>query len=226
MEFVTVSTVGLGDDSPLRRSCDRFGIDLKVLGVGCEHDPNYMYKLRLVQEYLQLIDGDELLLYTDGWDTFFCAYPDEIIAKFHRLGCPVVFSAEKNIWPPVVGDHPIAYPSVPTAYRYLNAGGFLGVAGRLQALIEKARPLDCYEMDQHLWSDCYLCNPGAILLDHQCSIFQTLFDPAIPHETLMPELALRDGRWHNVTTGTAPCVVHGNGPFCEAVNQMFERTTP
>jgi len=226
MRFVTVSTVPLGESSSLRRSCDRYGIDLRVLGVGCRHHPDYMYKLRLVQEHLPQLDDQEPLLYTDGWDTFFCASPDEIIAKFHEFDCPVVFSAEKGLWPPVVQHHPIPYPEAPTAYRYLNAGGFMGIAGQLRAILEAADPLDRYEMDQHLWSDCYLRHPGAMVLDHRCSIFQTLFDPALPDNTVTPELAWEDGRWHNAATGTRPCVVHGNGSFNEAVNQMFEKMTP
>lgn len=67
-------------------------------------------------------------VYLCSYDVVLAASPDELLAKFSRLGHRVVFSAEGFCWP----DQRLAskYPQVHSGKRYLNSGGEGRVCGR------------------------------------------------------------------------------------------------
>ena len=77
----------------LRLSCALNGLELVVL-VSKEQD-FYSMKLKdqLLLAYLDEINDDELILFTDGTDAIFIADEVEILEKFSKFDSDLVFSA-------------------------------------------------------------------------------------------------------------------------------------
>jgi hypothetical protein len=149
-------------------------------------------RLHLSSYLSRLADRDELVVFTDAYDTLFVRGEAHIQAAYAAQSRRVVFSAEMNCWPlGLVGftlyDAPPAGP-----YRYLNSGGFIGTAGDILDLfarypdppsarfpvLERLRAHG-YDVDRRFgWSDQYywtlvhLLEKDAVGLDHEASLFQ------------------------------------------------------
>ena len=115
-------------------SCQGLGLDLVILHSDKEEfrfrdkRPAFMYYLS------QCSASDELVLYTDAYDTLFLRDEQYIRKAYAGFSQNIVFSAESNSWPlgavgyALQADPPV-YP-----YPYLNSGGFIGPVGDLLEL--------------------------------------------------------------------------------------------
>ncbi len=184
-------------------SCRYHGLDLETL-VFEEPWHTHRNKDVLLLNYLEGVDPDEIILFTDGYDTLFLTGEEEILGKFHTFETPLVFTAEKNCWPDLSLAH--RFPESPTISRYLNSGGFIGYAGVIKALLTKHpqppvqyaawkkpywqmkkwlfgkefHPARKYPFsNQYYWSRIYLRHPESVSLDYFSTIFQELTTPRV-----------------------------------------------
>lgn len=156
----------------------------------------------MLLDYLGKIDPNEIILFTDGYDTLFLSGEEEILRKFTSFDKPLVFTAEKNCWP----DKRLKnlYPFSPTRSRYLNSGGFIGYAWKILELLKryehppfhhfKRRDFfwelqksifrrefnpakKYYFSNQYYWARVFLHNQDAIALDYHSEIFLELTAP-------------------------------------------------
>ena len=225
MLVATVSTKPLDPHGMFMKSCRRYGLSPKVLGVGRpgedhipHHKRRFLYKLNILRDYLSVLDASVIVMFTDSWDVFFAGSIHNTDAIYRRIGAEVLFAAERNLWPPGRYD---GYPESPTPYRYLNGGGFIGPAGTLLDMLAGCENESV--MDQHYWHRVFM-RDERIQLDVNCEIFQPLCGhPAYPYDTIPPELECRAGRWCNTLTGSMPIQIHGNGHYDNALKAMWEK---
>jgi hypothetical protein len=180
--------------------------------------------------YIEELDKDQIIFFTDGYDALFVANQDEIISKFKQHKRDLVFSTETNCWP----DQNLAslYPeNVLSPYRYLNSGGFIGKVGLLKELInDHLFSSEQFEKsNQYLWAKLFLQNQDLIGLDTSCNIFCS-FSPEAGKDHLpkngdnnyyhyykfmkvwfQNNFISENNRIYNKTTNTWPCHVHFNG---------------
>jgi hypothetical protein len=233
MKFVTV----ISDKSRmgfylLKVSCSTNNLPLDVLVYEQQEYKNNRIKDYLIRDYAADLHSDELIFFTDGYDTIFMAGEDEITRKFLEFKKDLVFSAETACWPDqsLAAKYPV-YDNSP--YKYLNSGGFIGKAGFIKELLNDNSFFADEKFEysnQYLWAHLYLRGDKEIGLDSKCNLFCT-FSPEIGQEHFLPEdvgkpdsvyglakldwfsinFVIKDGRIFNKITGTWACNAHFNG---------------
>jgi hypothetical protein len=194
--------------APLENSLKQFGYDYAVLS-GPQFSwggNNYIH----IAEWLKQNRGDYThILYTDAWDTLALAPPHHIKDIYLNIFEPLtangdywLFSGEKNCFPR--GDWGAKYP-YKGPWTFLNAGGYLAPIDLYIELVEKRKRRPSVN-DQEWGTEIFLFdNPGKVLIDNDCKIFQTLY-MSTPNELMIT----RTGNLYNCVTNTYPIFVHGN----------------
>ena len=221
MHIVTVAT----DPSKawaLYQSADRFGVMVHNLGKNSDwYDPMEghagMPKIDMMVEFLKDLPPEDIVLFMDGYDTFFVNSPLEILDRFRGFNVDILFGAEDNFWPPEEflqkqfdNKHPNEY------YKYLNSGCYIGRAGALYHFLTEKVAVDG-EDDQRYCQVRYLARtpppedapvqwkwerlnfPFKVALDHEAYIFQN-------HDN---SVTVQDRPMYG--TLCCPCIYHGNG---------------
>lgn len=201
----------------LEQSASRYGVD--VVNIGLEHpwrDPMTglagMPKIQLVNEYLSTIPDDAVVLFMDGYDTFFADSPLEVLKRYREMNADIVFGAESECWP--LSDDEFMrsrWLDTGTPYKYLNSGLYIGTAKALHAFISQDAPGD--DGDDQLFCQLrYLKTlvgaidkgysfPYSVVMDVEAYIFQN-------HE---PTIRKVNGQIWNDLTSCCGCIYHGNG---------------
>ena len=240
----------------LRPSCEYHGLKLDILYGGTSifrRKWTNRTKDTLLARYLETVDDDEIIFSTDAYDAWFLDGENEILRKFHTFNHPLVFSAERNCWPPDP-ETCSRYPGARTTARYLNSGGFIGKAGAIRDALEQVVGMfpawKKRKSNQYRWSNFYLDNPGTIVLDTECRIFYCAAIPgaelrASPwgsnYKKLLPEYRYREyiterildeirieyARVYYRQTGNRPCHIHLNGPTAQTMGlPVWEQLRP
>ncbi|CRG99511.1 procollagen lysine 5-dioxygenase, putative [Plasmodium relictum] len=81
LHVLTFATHEQGYFKTLKESCKNLNINLKVLGMG-EKWKGFIWKLIKVKEYLNLCNDNDLILFVDGFDTFFVQPANVIIERY------------------------------------------------------------------------------------------------------------------------------------------------
>ncbi len=202
----------------LRKSCEKFGIDLHPYGVGLTYTdwPHIKITKMLEAFHVEKANGATHVLYTDGRDSFFLTGLAEILSKYEALGSPdILMAAETGCYPrdwlfdkfPDPGHH----------FRWPGSGQFMG---EVTTLIR----------DWNWLTDVFMGNPyqdqneqGWMVqaladgdlkwqLDTGCKIFQSAgnADCNVGHELTYD---LRGDRLFNQVTDSFPCAIHFNGGY-------------
>ncbi len=224
----------------LLQSCDYYGLNLKTLYNKGGWNSHRLKDFH-VQNYLKTLDPDEIILFTDGYDTMFVSGEEEILKKYKAFGGTVVFSAETNCFPHEA--HKIEYGIGETKFQYLNSGGYIGSVASLLKLFDKLELMvsagdiseSSYQMsNQFLWTKLYLLHRSEIRLDYHCNIFQTFVNridilhshPATRNKLFFEEVnhVLEDfyidkSRLYNEVTGSTPSHLHFNGVLFKNIIQ-------
>ncbi len=194
------------DISLLRRSCARVGVNLLTWGDGRSWPSYGQGKIEHARDFLKS-RPEELVLYSDGTDSFLRAGTDVIIAGWEATGSPdILLQGEKNCYPE--GDWASEYPLTESPWRYICAGGWMG---RREALIQAFDEIMMRDLwrsgnggcDQRDWTDWFLRAEGAqerAKIDTECRVFQSLF-----------QTQEMDSDGQNLVTGSYPSVFHFNG---------------
>ena len=104
----------------LKPSCEFNNLDLKVLTCKGRY-AGHRTKDLLLYEYLKELDKNELIFFTDAFDTYFIADQKEIISKYHNFNKPVVFSGEIACWPEASLSQSYPKSTADFHFRYLNS---------------------------------------------------------------------------------------------------------
>jgi hypothetical protein len=214
-------------------SSSTFDLDLIVLITDQSNYRNHRYKDQALYRYLENVEDDEIILFTDGYDAMFVAGAEEILRKYHKTGKELLFSAERNCWP----ETSLAkkYPEEQSPFKYLCSGGFIGKAGyiknRIAEKLETNSIIKYAFSNQIYWAEQFLRNQSEIGLDTRCEIFTTLsseldfsvfkksddrvsVDDYNESKTkwFNANFSFKNGRIHVTQTGSTPCHIHVNGP--------------
>jgi hypothetical protein len=214
----------------LKLSCASQGLDLIAIDCSKGGWTNNRTKDSLLRNYLTGLDEEEVVLFTDGYDTMLLAGEEEILKKFEQEETDLLVSAESNCFP----DKSLQdrYPPCDTIYRYLNCGGFIGRVKAIKNFLfkEVVDPGTRHDWsNQYIWTLKYLQDTRQLKLDTRCEIFCTFFtlmeefplpDDAVRnrkeytriyHEWFQQNFVVRDDRIFNKLTATWPCNAHFNG---------------
>ncbi|MDW5328898.1 hypothetical protein [Plantactinospora sp. KLBMP9567] len=181
-------------------SCRVADLELTVLHVQARRKFRFADKRACLTRYLsQVADRDELIFFTDAYDTLFIQGERYIQHAYAGFPQPVVFSAELNCWPLGVVGLALC-PGTPIGrYPYLNSGGIVGPAGDLLDLCTKypeppSGRFDLLERlrshgydtdqlfgssDQYYWTLVQHLEPDRVGLDSDAQIFE-YFGPSMP----------------------------------------------
>lgn len=186
----------------LERSLKHFGYDYEHIQAPFQFGGQMQY----VYEWCKANWG--WFLYTDGWDTFALAKPDEIKIPH---GCKLLISAEKNCYPHA--EKASRYPDCETDWKYCNGGGFISECEYFVKIYEETHQPG--QNDQDWLTECYLLNRPEIQLDTKCDVFQTIaFEGNGDFSRVLVDKS--DGVWQdtlrvkNNKTGSMPVIFHGN----------------
>ena len=214
---ITCVTIATNDNDCYRRyitSCEIYGVKPIVLGMG--HDwkggnmingPGGGHKINLFKEYLNTIDTNQLIIFSDSYDVIMNNHINILIAKYHELfEDKIVFAADTACWPDVNLSN--AYPNLSTKYcdlstKYLNSGVFIGYSDDIKNIVK--RHINNEEDDQLYYTYEFLYNnKNKINIDYQCELFICI--EGLTNKIFIDKnvncISYNDNR---------ACFVHGNG---------------
>jgi hypothetical protein len=228
----------------LQPSCVHLDLELVVI------EYNHLYRSHktkdfLLLEYIKQSQVNEIIMFTDAYDTILLADEQEIMTKYKQFNSPVIFSAEKNCWP----DAKLANKYPPETnkhfFKYLNSGGFIGESQYIEELIEKyyeGNDIDNSSFkwsNQYTWNQVYLKEQDNIKLDNRGEIFYTMsinasvaikFSGLADENTkleilkeekdkILDEVIFEDYRLKSKITQTKPCHLHFSSPTAKYLMQ-------
>ena len=189
--------------------CKTLGLRQKWEGLDMTKGPGGGHKVNMFKKYLKSLENineNSIIMFTDSYDVIINSNVDEIIEKFLKFKCKLLFSGEIFCWP----DKGLKnkYPETNSYFKYLNSGGFIGYTKYIKRIIMNSN-IENYHDDQLFYTLEFLNNNSNkdIKLDYNCEIFQTL--SGLSQSIL--ELKLNKSRIYNSLTSSNPCIIHGNG---------------
>lgn len=205
-KVLTIST----DDSKaklLYESCAKNNIQITNIAQGIDWNgtdmsgPGGGQKINLFKKYFKEndVDGEDIILFVDGYDTFFSAGIDEIVERYFEMsigGNEVIFGAEDNCWPrPEWADK----FDLTKSYPFLNSGTFIGTARYLKSIFDV--DIEDDGDDQEAIQKQYFTKKYPMILDHDQYIFMTMNE----------DLEIKNNDTYNSNVMTFGCLVHGQG---------------
>ncbi|SMD37741.1 hypothetical protein SAMN04488029_3438 [Reichenbachiella faecimaris] len=208
MKIVTVATHHNDDLERLLISARKFNIEVELIGIGREYIDHYI-KTDWLLEYLEGLDDNEIVLYTDGYDSVLLNDTSYIEEEFLKFNHPMVFGTEQNFncMSSFFGKigYFLKYPKGKKPYRYINAGGWIGRAGYAREILSKVVGGD----DQSLLLKYITKNKTAIGHDIEQRIFSCMAGRTGMEDR---DYVLDDnGRIKNTNTGSNPAILHAAG---------------
>lgn len=188
----------------LIRSMDHFEIDYHVINAPWR---GYGTKIIETSKYVKSIQNQYAnFIFVDGHDTFFLENMEGVP---HNANIPmgsIWFNGEKACWP----DRELAhyFDNVPekNRWRYLNSGCYISGIPNFLQLVEE-NPINHNEDDQRWATRLYLKQDGGVMIDHVCTLFQSIAFMADDEYNFNYET----GRLENLITGSKPRIIHANG---------------
>ena len=117
---------------------NKFGIKIDVVGWG-EQWRGYKGKLEKIYEYINNLQGDDIIIVVDGFDSKIIKPLDEIEKRFLEMNCKILCSIESEILKRVK-------LKVFTSCRndqILNAGLYMGYVKYLKPILNDALKMNC-----------------------------------------------------------------------------------
>jgi hypothetical protein len=216
MKFVTVASAHKPELRYLLDSCDHFGIQMDLVGMGRPFLGNGT-KIVYLREYFERLDPQEIVCFTDAYDSFFVKSVDTLEADFKARNQPFVLTAEDNFYFRLTSLKMAAmnriirwkYPksgSRYAPYRFLNSGGFIGYAGHI------LRVLNQFDIDKTTYSDQpwfhmhFVNHPEDMALDYNHDFFAIYGKYATKSS-----FAVNNDHLVNNQTGSSPYIFHFPG---------------
>lgn len=196
-------------------SLRRIGVTPTVLG-----DPGsykgLISKPKLLRQHLAAGQvTTKHMIFCDSWDLIFGRPMDYIMEQYLTFNSPIVFNAEKDLFPRA--DLAACFPTVWTPYRYLNSGFIIGETEAMLFMLE-AMNLDAipddyqnpdrswtHTNDQGDFTELFTKQPVKMVLDHEAKIANTL------SRASLDEFDFGGDKIRNRLTHQFPAVWHANG---------------
>lgn len=198
----------------LRYSCKKNGIDFGYYGIRVRYTNWKEAKVDQLIDYLRT-DDHEIVMFTDGFDSFVMQDERTILDKFDDIRSPIVLSAERDYYPDIgLGNK---FKKSETSFRYPCAGGFIGYRMNIINALElmRSRYMN-YDLggdnnkhktnDQTLWQLAVIEDILPIKLDTCCEIFLNM------NGIEDRELITFAFPFIFKETDSRPAVLHFNGP--------------
>jgi hypothetical protein len=142
LKIATVATHNDGYLPALKRICEKNKCHLNVIGFGQKWG-GWDWRTNKIINYLQKCDMSDIVMLIDGFDVLVLSKPEEIIEKFKKMSCNVLFSCSH-----ISRGQPnnnsftyknIAFPSVKKYFKsdknfILNAGTIIGYSKHQQKI--------------------------------------------------------------------------------------------
>ena len=142
LKIVTVATHNDGYLPALKSICKKNNCYFKIIGFG-EKWGGWSWRTQKIIEYLQGCDMSDIIMLIDGFDVLVLSKPEEIINKFKKMHCNVLFSCSHlSRGQPYNNSfiyQNIAFPSEKKYFKsnknfILNAGTIMGYSKHLLQL--------------------------------------------------------------------------------------------
>ncbi len=198
-------------------SCRRFGHEPLILGWG-QPWGGLGNKPRLL---LKAIESgqitDDHILFLDAFDTVLARPPCDIMAAYAEYDAPIVWGAERNLFPDIGCDRDAVFPDAPGGFRYLNSGVCVA---QTDAMLAALRHIDAENIrddyknedgsmthvnDQEIWLRAFAEWPKSMALDTECRIALNM------HSVSPDEMDVSCERIRIKCSGVEPCIFHANG---------------
>jgi hypothetical protein len=184
MKIVTciTDTEHIGYKYGLYASCKHHNLELVTLIKDDKEWKSHRIKDNSLKKYLEKLQPDEIVLFSDGYDTLFIGNEDEILERYEKVTDykTVLIAAEINCYPASLFAE--KYPKVEGPYKYVNSGGFIGRIEQIVQLLDDIENINLWAEDfdekifewsnQYLWTWAYLKQRQHITLDTNCVLFQ------------------------------------------------------
>ena len=221
--YITIATKPNPVLDKIKERVQKNGETIHVLGgqenrqIGWEGHQNFGVKLREVSDFLKNPDlkPDDIILFTDAYDVVYCGTQKEIIEKYMKFDCPIVFGAEKQCNPDPKRAPEYAFTS--TEFPYLNSGMFIGRVWALKQCILEYKYND-KDDDQRYWTTQFFKNPDLICLDYNNELFLNTVDMKQQY------FYLDTDNYIAVYKGANPIFVHVNGPVKNELKKYLNIT--
>ncbi len=209
---VTVNNASHKNLETLEELSIHYGFNFKNIMVDSSipigHGKGFGIKVIEFRKFLDTVDCNEIVMFTDGWDVIVIQDMNIVYNKFISLDTDILFSAEYFCWPyPELKD---TYPCFSNSvYKYLNSGTYMGYASALKKLIDQdIMNVDYLTDDQGFYTKLFLKNYQTckITLDTECLIFQCMAGR-------VNDIVLDNYKVYNKETNTYPAIFHGNGHY-------------
>jgi hypothetical protein len=210
MKLVTIATHSDGYFPYLKKSCEKFGAELIVLGWG-EKWTGYSFKSMLLQNFLKGLPDDEIVCCIDSFDVILLRSIEELEKSFRDFsemsGARVVVGYDRAV-------HSIV--RVAAEFQFgnchgypINAGTYMGYVKELSRMIDMIYS-DPKLDDQKLLTDYCRSHPNDIYVDSASIFFLTINNPLGANFYDSNVMSIdKDKRL--LYRGVRPFFAHGNG---------------
>jgi len=159
----------------LEQSCAQANINLKILGLGKPYFGNGTKFIRM-RSYLDTLPDDDIVLFTDAFDTMVIQSKEELLKTFLSFESPLVLSGGREL--PKNNDHEVDESLIPafdltTPAPFINSGGYVGYVWRLKEWMDSLN-IDPTKRDQPQVTAHYASHKENCCIDTSCKLFLTL----------------------------------------------------
>lgn len=215
--YITVATLPHEVLEKIKERVHKNGETIEVLGqqenrqIGWENQQRFGVKLREVADYLQRphLKNDDMILFTDAYDVAYFGTQKEIVERYKKFNCPIVFGAEKECHPDP--GRARLYKKTDKEFSYLNSGLFIGTVSALRSCMGAYMYDDMHD-DQRYWTTCFFESPELIQLDYDNKLF---LNTSNMKENLF--MFDEDVAYYK---GANPLFVHVNGPEKSFIKEL------
>lgn len=227
LKIATVATHNDGYLPALKRICEKNKCHLNVIGFGQKWG-GWDWRTNKIINYLKKCKMSDIVMLIDGFDVLVLSKPEEIIEKFKKMSCNVLFSCSHISRGQPNNDSftykNIAFPSVKKYFRsdkdfILNAGTIMGYSKHLlQLYLQIQRQQKIYEIND---DQILLNSMNLSFLKYNIDFDSKIFwiweidrivdygNMLITNETYSNStIGYKKGRIV-FSNGNQPCVVHG-----------------
>ncbi len=211
-----VITVATEHNDAVKRylsSCHLFGYHPVILGLGTDWKGGNMalgpgggYKINLLKQYLDKLDSNRLILFTDCYDVIANDNINILIKKYTEKFSPnTVFATEVSCWPDInLADKYPAPCQSGVRSKYLNSGLFIGHSDQIKLMINN--DIKNRDDDQLAYTKYFLEHVDKVSLDYQQDLFLCL-------NGVTSKVKTDNRKGCILLNKQRPAFIHGNGPI-------------
>lgn len=182
LHIVTVATESKYYFPFLVQSCRRYGKELEVLGYGQKWE-GFSMKFKLMIEYLETLDDDDIVCFIDGHDVICTRNLNELKNTFLKLyfekKCKIIVGYDNNNHTNFINKLIVKMYFGTCNNLSLNSGTYIGLTKDLLQMLKQIRNYNCKNEadDQILMTKYCSSNLSSVYIDNNNEIFLTLDKP-------------------------------------------------